>query len=175
MLFAVMEYADENLAQVLPDRPLTPAEASQMLRPALDVLSYLHGQGMVHGSIKPTNFMAVSDELKLSSDGIRPVGNAEESSESASVYDAPERAKGAISPSGDVWSLGTVLVEALTNRLPTRDRRDENDPALPQNIPPLFDDIAKHCLSTDPGRRWSTTEIRERLDRASIGVEEHVA
>jgi TonB family protein len=175
MLFAVMEYADENLAQVLPDRRLTPAEASQMLRPTLDVLGYLHGQGMVHGSIKPANFMAVSDELKLSSDGIRPVGNAEESSEGASVYDAPERAQGAISPSGDVWSLGTVLVEALTNRLPTGERTDENDPELPDNIPQPFEDIAKHCLTSDPGRRWSTTEIRKRLDRTPVETTEDVA
>ena len=175
MVFAVMEYADENLGEILPSRRLTTAEASEMLRATLDVLTYLHGRGMVHGKIKPANIMAVGNELRLSSDGIRPVGNSEAPIESRSAYDAPETAKGAISPSGDVWSLGTVLVEALTNRLPTRDRRDENDPALPQNIPPLFDDIAKHCLSTDPGRRWSTTEIRERLDRASIGVEEHVA
>ena len=175
MVFAVMEYADENLGEILPSRRLTTAEASEMLRPTLDVLTYLHGRGMVHGKIKPANIMAVGNELKLSSDGIRPAGNSEAPIESRSAYDAPETAKGAISPSGDVWSLGTVLAEALTNRLPTRDRRDENDPALPQNIPPPFDDIAEHCLSSDPGRRWSTTEIRERLDPASIGVEEHVA
>ncbi|HZM12239.1 MAG TPA: hypothetical protein VFC15_18685, partial [Candidatus Limnocylindrales bacterium] len=47
MYFAVMEYADENLAQILPSRLLTPAEASEMLIPTLDVLDYLHGQGMV--------------------------------------------------------------------------------------------------------------------------------
>lgn len=166
MQFAVMEYADENLAEILPNRRLTPAEAIAMLLPALDVLDYLRGHGMVHGSIKPANIMAAGDKLKLSSDGIRPVGNSEEPAESRSMYDAPERVKGAILPSGDIWSLGTVLVEALTNRLPARDRTDEQGPKLPEDIPQPFGDIAAHCLNSDPGRRWSTTEIRDRLDRA---------
>src|SRR6516162_9847794 len=172
--FAVMEYADENLAEILPSRRLTPAEAIAMLFPALDVLDYLHGHGLVHGSIKPANIIAGGDELKLSSDGIRPVGNSEEPAESRSMYAAPERVKGTILPSGDIWSLGTVLVEALTNRLPVRDGMDEKDARLPQGIPPRFGDIAAHCLNSDPGRRWSTTEIRECLDRARTEAKQDV-
>jgi TonB family protein len=63
-----------------------------------------------------------------------------------------------------------TLVEALTIRLPTWDRTTENDPELPENIPQPFDDIAKHCLSWDLERRWSTTEIRKRLDRAPVAA-----
>jgi TonB family protein len=162
--FAVMEYADENLAEILPSRRLTPAEASEMLIPTLDALDYLHGRGMVHGKIKPANIMAVSDELKLSSDGIRPMDESEESSGNGNAYDAPENARGAFSPSSDIWSLGVTLVEALTNRLPAWDRTAENDPEVPEDIPQPFHDIAKHCLSWDPRRRWSTAEIRKRLD-----------
>lgn len=175
MLFAVMEYADENLAEVLSGRRLTPAEAKAMLLPTLDALNYLHGHGMVHGNLKPANIMAVGDELKLSSDGIRPVGKSTESAENENVHDAPEKAKGVISPSGDIWSLGTTLVEALTNHLPTQDRTGENDPKLPENIPEPFNDIAKHCLIWDPRRRWSTAEIKQRLERAPVGAKEDIA
>ena len=174
MYFAVMEYADENLTQILPSRLLTPAEASEMLIPTLDALDYLHGRGMVHGSIKPANIMAVGDELKLSTDGIRPTGESGEAFEEGDPYDAPENATGAISPSSDIWSLGMTLVGALTNRLPTWDRTIENDPELPENIPQPFDDIAKHCLSWNPGRRWSTTEIRTFLDGAPVTRKEDV-
>jgi TonB family protein len=165
LCFAVMEYADENLGEILPSRLLTAAEVSEMLIPTLDVLDYLHGRGMVHGSIKPANIMAVSDELKLSSDGIRPTGESEGSFGNGNAYDAPENARGAFSPNSDIWLLGMTLVEALTNRLPKWDRTTENDPELPENIPPPFDDIAKRCLSRDPVRRWSTAEIRTRLER----------
>ena len=174
LYFAVMEYADENLGEILPSRLLTPAEVSEMLIPTLDALNYLHEHGLVHGNIKPANIMAVSDELKLSSDGIRPTGESEESSGNGKAYDAPENTSGAISPSSDIWSLGVTLVEVLTNRLPTWNRTAANDPELPENIPQPFDDIAKHCLRCNPVCRWSTAEIRKRLDGAPVAREDVV-
>jgi TonB family protein len=175
MLFAVMDYADENLAEVLSSRRLTQAEAKAMLLPTLDALNYLHGHGMVHGSVKPANIMAIGDELKLSSDGIRPASKSMESTASKNVHDAPEKAKGEILPSGDIWSLGATLVEALTNQLPGRDRKNESDPTLPENIAEPFNDIAKHCLVLDPKRRWSTAEIRQCLEQSPVGVKEDIA
>src|SRR5579863_2521280 len=70
MVYAVMERADEDLSQIIPQRALSPAEAREMLRPVLEALAYLHGKGMVHGHVKPANIMAVGEELKISSDGI---------------------------------------------------------------------------------------------------------
>ena len=173
LLFVVMEYADENLAEVLSTRALSAAEVSEMLVPILDALDYLHGRSMVVGDIKPANIMAVNDRLKLASDAIRPVSAAKESAESGDAYAPPENVRGETSPSGDIWSLGMTLVEALTSRLPAWERTDENDPKLPENLPAPFDDIAGHCLRRDPGRRWSTAEIRARLGRpaaANAGV-----
>ncbi len=65
--YLVMEWAEENLAQVLPERALTPDEARAMLETALDVLAYLHGKGFVLGNIRPSNIMETGDQLKLSS------------------------------------------------------------------------------------------------------------
>src|SRR5205814_10586747 len=47
-LFVVMEYAEEDLSQILPQRALTPSEARDMLEPVLDALVYLHSFGFVH-------------------------------------------------------------------------------------------------------------------------------
>src|SRR5713226_2952265 len=49
LVFVVMEYAEEDLSQVLPERPLTPAEARAMFKPTLDALAFLHEKGFVHG------------------------------------------------------------------------------------------------------------------------------
>ena len=168
MLFAIMEYCEENLAQVLRQRPLTPAETRDLLLPALDALHYLHAQDILHGRIKPANILAVADQLKLSSDGVHRTGEVEYSN-GAGPYDAPEKAMGTISPSSDIWSLGVTLVEVLTNRLPERDKNDH--PELMEKLSPPFDGIVKGCLTLDPERRLSVTAIRDLLGRATAEAE----
>src|ERR1700686_1441784 len=123
-VYVVMECAEENLAQVLPGRALTPAEAREMLDSVLDVLAYLHRKGFVHGHIKPANIMASGDELKVSSDGLRRAGESPDGFGHQDAYDEPEYASGILPmyqsmlPAGDVWSVGMTLVETLTQSLP---------------------------------------------------------
>src|SRR5216110_1644572 len=73
-VYLVMEYAEENLSQILPQRALTQAEAQELLHSVIDVLIYLHKQGLVHGHIKPANIMAVKEQLKISCDGVVAAG-----------------------------------------------------------------------------------------------------
>ncbi len=167
LLYVVMEYAEEDLSQVLPHRPLTPAEAREMLAPALDALAYVHSKGFVHGHIKPANIMAVHDQLRVSSDGLCAVGESSGGLGKPSAYDPPETASGRISPAGDVWSLGMTLVEALTQRLPVWEGT-EQEPVLPEAVPAPFLDIARHCLRRDPQRRWRVAEIAARLKPTSL-------
>jgi TonB family protein len=187
LLYAVMEYAEENLAQFLPQRPLTPAEARDVLAPALDALGYLHAEGLVHGHVRPSNIMAIEDRLKLSADAISSIVEHPESSEASTEsgrgavptslrhktpYDAPEAAGGNFSPAADIWSVGMTLVEMLTQRLPVVEAatlpsvRPQN-PQLPDTLPALFLDIAQHCLQRDPHLRWTVAEISARLSPAA--------
>ena len=64
-----------------------------MLAPVLDALAYMHGRGFLHGHIKPSNIMAVGEELKLSSDGICRLAESIDSQSLPSVYDSPEGAR----------------------------------------------------------------------------------
>jgi serine/threonine protein kinase len=174
LLFVVMEYADENLAQIVPHRPLTPAEARDMLEPALDALAYLHTQGFVHGHVKPANIMAVNDQLKLSSDGLYRRGETSASPEKTSIYDPPEKADGTILAAGDVWSLGVALAEAMTKRLPTWNATELGDPSLPATLPAPFFDIARNCLRRDPQRRLTVADIAARLHQTQPAPRERV-
>jgi TonB family protein len=90
LAYFVMEYAEENLAEVLRERPLTRDETRDMLQPVADALAYLHGQGLAHGNLKPSNILAVEDTVKISS-------------ESVSAGD----------PAEDIRALGVVLLQAL--------------------------------------------------------------
>jgi TonB family protein len=158
MLYLVTEYADDDLSQVLPARPLTAEEAQQMLELAIGALTYLHNQGLVHGRLKPANIMAVGDALKISSDGLGRPGDAPDST-SPGIYDPPEIHQQGISPAGDMWSLGVTLVECLTQRPPIWDRERAEDPRLPETLPSPFLEIAGHCLRRNPKHRWTAADV----------------
>ena len=163
LLYVVMEYAEENLSQIVPRRLLTPAEAHDMLEPVLDALAYLHGQGFVHGHIKPANIMGVEDQLKISSDRLYRFGESRPGLGKPSVYDAPEMAGGTIWPAADVWSLGMALVEGLTQRLPVWEATDQEDPAVPEAVPVPFLELARHCLRRDLRHRWAVADIARHM------------
>lgn len=159
-LYAVMEYAEEDLAQILPQRALTPTEVGDMLPPLLDALSYIHEKGFVHGHLKPSNVQAVQDQLKLSSDQVITAAEINSTRKRMGVFDAPETATGKISPAADVWSLGVTIVDALTQNLPSQ---GQSDPGLPKDIPEPFRGIVRECLHLDPKMRCSVSDIRARL------------
>jgi hypothetical protein len=73
--YVVMERADENLAEVLAERLLTPVETLDMVFPVLGALHHLHANGFAHGRLKPSNIMAFDEQLKISSDSLVPGGD----------------------------------------------------------------------------------------------------
>jgi TonB family protein len=167
--YVVMECAEENLAQVLPGRPLSADEARAMLDSVVDVLGYLHRRGFVHGHIKPANIMASGEELKVSSDGLYRAGESLDDRGNEALYAAPENTRGKLSipqpmsPASDVWSLGMTLAETLTQNLPELRTAERKDPLLPQSLKEPFLEIASHCLRRSPQDRWTVAQIAARL------------
>ncbi len=165
-LYVVMEYAEENLSEILPQRALEPDEVRQVLESAVEALTYLHAQGLAHTRIKPGNILAAGDQLKLSSDTLSEIGSATSASSQPGIYAAPESATAPISPTADVWSLGVTLVEALTQRTPLL--RGQMDVVLPvETIPAPYLEITRRCLQADPSRRATLKEISTLLNPTS--------
>ncbi len=163
VLFVVMEYAEEDLSQILPQRALTPSEAQEMLGPVVDVLGYLHGNGFVHGHLKPSNILAAGDRVKISSDRVGKIGDRFADAGAPDVYDPPEKARGKNSAAADVWSLGVTLTEVLTRQVPQVNGKDHGEIKLPEGLSSPFLDVARNCLWRDPEQRWSIGEIASRL------------
>lgn len=170
LLYVVMEFAEEDLSQILPERALTPAEVRDMLGPVLSALGYLHHHGLVHSHIKPSNVLATGDQLKLSSDTLFPVGESRKASGNSDVYAAPEAGNSPCSPATDIWSLGVTLAETLTQRAPRREPSRQEEPAVPETLPQPFLDIARHTLRADPKLRWSLAEISACLNPAAVAA-----
>jgi TonB family protein len=165
MRYAVMEYADEDLASVLAERALTAAEVRGILGPLFEALGYIHREGLVHGHIKPANILAVEDQLKLSVDGISLVGEPGAAQCLPGPYDPPEFGERGYSPLGDVWSFGMTLVEALTQQLPALGGAKQ-EPVLPESLLAEFLPMARACLRPDPRRRATLDDIRTRFQTA---------
>ncbi len=157
LLYVVMEYADEDLAQILPLRALAPAEISEMLEPTSQALTFVHRAGYIHGSIQPSNIMAAREQLKISSDGLRKPG---ERPRESTAYQAPEVSAEGVSPASDAWSLAATLVAAFTQHEP---ERNNSDVAVPEALPDPFREIASRCLRRDPRQRYTVADILSRL------------
>ncbi len=170
LLYVVMEYAEENLAQILPERALTAEEARGLLPPILRGLQYVHDKGYVHGHIQPSNILAIGDQVKLSSEDLCVPGERRRGATTERPYDPPNAATGAISTATDVWQLGTTLIEVLTQHLPVWDRARPGAPApeVPETVPEPFREIARHCLLVDAEKRWTVAEIGDCLKGKSL-------
>jgi TonB family protein len=162
--FVVTDYAEEDLSQVLPHRPLTVDEVKQLLPPVLEGLTYLHNKGFVHGHIQPSNIMASGDKLKLPVERIYAIGELRDPTSPPTPYDAPEITKGPMTPAADVWSLGMFLIAALKQRPLAMPVNPALAPLIPADIPEPLRSIVGDCLTLDPKSRCTIAEIGAWLD-----------
>lgn len=135
--YLVTEDAEENLAEILDERPLTADETREMGLQVASALEYLHSRGMAHGDLKPSNILAIGDSIKLSSESV----------------DEGDR-------TADIRALGFTLIHALTQRAQPLARGDVKALA---DLPAPFEEIAKGCLNPDPKHLWTASEIVARL------------
>ena len=166
-LYVVMDYAEQNLAQLLQHRALSEAEVREMMPLALEALAFLHAKDFVHGQLKPSNVLVVGNQLKLASDTIRPADDATASIGMLSIHDPPEARDGSFSTAGDIWALGVTLCEALTQRTPTRAGERRDVVLLPPDLPASFNDILRRCLARNPAQRPSVVDLQGWLKTRS--------
>jgi len=164
LLYVVVELAEEDLSQILPQRALLQAEAQEMLKPVVSALSHLHSRRLVHGSVRPSNIMAVGEKVKLSADTVRAVEKSAPRPAENDPYTAPETVRGEYSFEADVWSLGITIVETVTQQRPAWNRTQSGLPALPAALAEPFREIARNCLQVDPKQRWTAEQIAARLE-----------
>lgn len=142
-LFVVMEYGEQTLAEFLSQRVLSTDEVRALLLPTLDTLVFLHRSQLVHAQLKPSNFLVVNDQLKLSSDVIRPFGHR------------------GLAAADDMWSLGTTLVEAFTQRAPSSSPDEHYETSvLLSNVPAPFVNMVRKCLNPDASARPTAAELQ---------------
>jgi TonB family protein len=165
-LFVVMEYAEQTLSQILRQRALTPDEVREMLFPTVNALAFLHRKNLVQGRLKPSNILAVNDQLKLASDTVRTAGESPANIAKSSVYDPPEAKDGSFSAAGDIWGLGVTMVEALTQHPPSWPDGKSETAFFPAALSRPFEEIVRQCLNRDPANRPTVADVEARIKPA---------
>ncbi len=134
---------------------------------------YLHGQGVLHLDLKPSNIVSERGLTKvLDLDIARPPGRS--SGAGTPGYMAPEQLRGGmVSPATDVWGIGIVLFEAATRQLPfdiepgsTHPPWEQGPRPIPahRRVPPALCRAIMGALEAEPSRRPTLHELAVVLD-----------
>ncbi len=183
--YIVMEHVPgQDLKRMLRARGAFDVDAALAITiEACKGVGYAHRAGLVHCDVKPQNILITPDNtVKVTDFGIAraltaaPPEEMEEIVWGSPHYFSPEQASGeGCTPSSDVYSLGIVLFELLTGRLPFTgsDYRDlamahlkqpppslsSINPALPQEL----DRIIQKVLAKEPSTRYRTADQLGRI------------
>jgi len=191
--YIAMEYVPGGTLKerISREGPIEAADAAALGAQVAEALGAAHERGMVHRDIKPQNvILTAGGTAKVADFGIARASSSVTISRTGSVmgtagYMSPEQALGKpATPKSDLYSLGVVLYEALTGKLPyTADNpiavsmKHVNEPLRPPvelnpRIPEGMNALVTKLLAKDPEDRYvDADELADDLWRVSRGLE----
>ena len=186
-----MEYLDgETLKDVIiREGPLPERRAIDITLQLLAALRFAHRREIIHRDVKPHNVMVLRDgRVKVADFGIARAGDSEMTEAGSIVgtaqYLSPEQARGQhVGPESDLYSVGVVLYEMLTGRVPfTGDsavaiamKHVQETPVPPRqivpSIPAELEAVVQRAMAKDPALRYHLAdEMGMDLDRVRKGL-----
>lgn len=176
--FIIMEYLDgASLDKIIRHKVLdfTREEMTGFIFKVCQALEATHKQGVIHRDVKSANIFITRDKrVKLMDFGISKIVSSTATTGSAlgtPSYMSPEQAKGEVlTPATDIYSLGIVLYEILTQKLPFTGEdafsvalKQINDTPIPpirldDSIPPYLNRCCLVAMSKDKTERFLNCE-----------------
>jgi serine/threonine protein kinase len=172
--FIAMEYIEgKNLKTLLAEKTkFSYDQIADTIAQVAEALDYAHRKGIIHRDIKPANIIITTDsKVKITDFGIAKIASSNLTSTGQFLgtpnYMSPEQVSGApVDGRSDIFSLGVVLYELLTNRKPFLGdnltaisykivHEDFTPPAeLLAEVPSDFNAIVARAMAKDPWNRY---------------------
>ncbi|WP_431234255.1 serine/threonine-protein kinase [Mycolicibacterium psychrotolerans] len=181
-----MEYvADGDADSELRAGRMSPDRAAHIIAGVARALDFAHAHGVVHGDVKPSNFLLDGDRVLLADFGAAPFA-ADGMVLASAAYASPEMLRGnEVDGRADVYSLGCSLFRLLTGKPPFFDAGSKDDvvqahlhreppgatefaPWLPQAI----DDVIATAMAKDPAERYPSAGELARAASAALRVKD---
>ena len=177
----VMQFVDgTNLASRIARSPLSPELTAEIGVDVASALAHIHDRGVIHRDVKPANILlpraADGPAAMLADFGIaRLVDDAGITATGTIVgtasYLSPEQASGgSLGPATDVYSLGLVLLEALTgtrafpgSAVESVAARLSSDPVIPDQLEPVWKQLLAAMLAREPAARPTALDVERQL------------
>jgi serine/threonine protein kinase len=177
--YLVMDLVDGNsLAPFCHGSPIPGHRVARLGAELATVLSYVHARGIVHRDIKPSNILIDRDgSVRLADFGIARL-HGDTSTRTAggttigtAAYIAPEQVRGEpVTAASDIYSLGLVLLEALTGRraysgapVEAAMARLHTAPLVPTSLPTGWPGLLTQMTDVDPARRPDADQAARTL------------
>ncbi|MCI0389523.1 MAG: bifunctional serine/threonine-protein kinase/formylglycine-generating enzyme family protein [Acidobacteria bacterium] len=161
--------------------------AVEMTLGILAGLEHLHKRNIIHGDVRPDNVLLLGETLRLADFGLSRVLKSTSNGAagaSRAPYMAPETFNRKHSQQTDLWSVGVMLYQMLSGRLPF-DGADPTDlhvaicneePEPLTAAPRWLQEVVAKALGKDPQQRYQTTEeMRAALTEQQPAIEEEPA
>lgn len=188
LLYMVMEYVDGmTLKEYIQNYgPIDVQEALDIMKQLISAIAHAHANDIVHRDIKPQNILMNSfGQVKVTDFGIAIALSATSLTQTNSIlgsvhYLSPEQARGGMATKkSDIYSIGIVLYELLTGRLPFSGQSpvsialkhlQTSTPSVRrfnQNIPQSVENIVLKATAKDPFHRYENIyELEEAVENA---------
>src|SRR5246127_607852 len=161
---------------------LSDADAKRLLEELADAIHYLHSQNVLHRDIKPSNVSVTQTKplhVSLADFGTARLGGYQTiltGTIGTVAYSSPAAAHGMQSEASDYWSLGMVMIEALTGRQPFAGldvkqqlyRVAGGKIEIPEALSPRWKQLLTGLLTPDYTLRWRKKETDDWLKNKSL-------
>src|SRR5574341_1283057 len=189
--YLVMRFIEgKTLKEILQAQKPGTQQIIDIIRPVADALSYAHARGVVHRDVKPSNILIDNEgHVYLTDFGLARLAQSGDSTISQDMiigspqYLSPEQARGETGDArSDIYSLGIVIYEMFTGRVPFQGDTPYatitahiNQPLPPPRsfnpkVPPAVEKVLEKALAKERDKRFASVhDMMKALENAIRG------